>query len=56
MIQTIIIILLFVAALAYLARLIYTHFNTKESCAKGCGSCSAVDIEKIKRQMQEQHT
>nr|WKN36511.1 FeoB-associated Cys-rich membrane protein [Tunicatimonas sp. TK19036] len=55
MIQTIIITLLFVAALAYLGRSVYTHFTTKEGCAKGCGSCSAVDIEKIKKQIQEQH-
>lgn len=51
MIQTIILIILFLGAIAYLARLIYQHFSNDTSCPKGCGSCSAVDVEKIKKDL-----
>lgn len=42
MIQTILVILLFCAAVAYLGRMLYKSFSGSESgCAKGCGSCPA---------------
>jgi hypothetical protein len=50
MFQQTIIILLFVGALAYLGRMIYRSFQSK-SCATGCGKCSAVDFNKIERQL-----
>ena len=56
MIQSIIIILLFLAAVGYLIRLVYLHFSGDKSCPKGCGACSAVDIDKIKKQLQRERT
>jgi hypothetical protein len=50
MFQQIMIILLFAAALAYLGRMIYRSFQSK-SCATGCGKCSAVDFDKIEKQL-----
>lgn len=50
MLQQTIIILLFISALAYLGRMIYRSFQSK-SCATGCGKCSAVDFNKIEKQI-----
>jgi hypothetical protein len=50
MFQQIIIILLFAAALVYLGRMIYRSFQSK-SCATGCGKCSAIDFDKIEKQL-----
>ena len=52
-IQEIIVILIFVAALVYLARLVYRNFTTDAGCPKGCGSCSAVDFKKIAQEIRE---
>ncbi len=52
MIQQIIIFLLFIVAAAYVARLVYKSFNSKSSCAKGCGACSTIDFNKIDKQMK----
>ncbi len=52
MIQTILIILIFIAALCYLIVVLRKQFDSKQSgCAKGCG-CSAVDLEKIEKQIK----
>jgi FeoB-associated Cys-rich membrane protein len=50
MLQQVIVMLLFAAALAYLGRMIYRTFHAK-SCATGCGKCSAVDFDKIEKQI-----
>lgn len=53
MFQQLTIIILFVAALVYLGRMIYRSFQSK-SCATGCGKCSAIDFEKIEKQVSAQ--
>lgn len=48
MVQHIIIFLVFLAAAAYVIRLLYSMFTSSSSgCPKGCGSCSSIDIKKI---------
>jgi hypothetical protein len=50
MAQEIIILLLFVAAAGFVARMVYQQFfasRAEKGCAKGCGSCSAIDVGKI---------
>jgi hypothetical protein len=52
MMQQIIIFLVFVAAAFYLGRVVYRSFSSKSGgCAKGCGACSTIDFEKIKKNM-----
>lgn len=53
MIQEIIVLLFFAAALFYLGRLVYRSFSKDSSCPKGCGSCDAVDFKKIQEQIKE---
>ena len=53
MIQQLIIFLIFIAAAAYVARLVYKSFSNKGGCAKGCGSaCSSIDFDKINAQIK----
>ena len=48
MVQEVIVCLLFVLALVYVGRLLYNSFRPgKSACAKGCGSCSALDVDKL---------
>ena len=49
--QQIIIASLFLAALGYVARLIYKSLQAKGACATGCGKCSAVDFEKMEKEI-----
>jgi hypothetical protein len=53
MIESIVITLLFVLALAYLGNLVWKQFSTKNKagCAKGCGACGNIDFEKIEQQI-----
>lgn len=51
MAQTIFVIALFVAAIAYLGRLIYKQLQAKSACATGCGKCGAIDFKKIESEM-----
>ena len=53
MIQHIIIFLIFIVAVAYVGRLFYRAFNSSSTagCAKGCGSCGAIDFNKIARDL-----
>jgi hypothetical protein len=51
MVQQIVIGVIFLTSLAYLARLIYRSFQTKNACTTGCGKCGAVDFEKIEKQI-----
>lgn len=53
MIQEIIVLIIFAAALFYLGRLAYRSFSQDSSCPKGCGSCAAVDFKKIQEQVKE---
>jgi hypothetical protein len=53
MIQNIIIFLIFLAAVTYVARLLLrTFFSNSSGCAKGCGSCSTIDLKKIEADMK----
>ena len=53
--ETILIILIFVVAIGFLGNRIYQSFNLKNKagCAKGCGSCGAVDFEKIAQDIEQ---
>lgn len=51
MIQNLVIALLFLAAIAYLGRLVYQSFQAK-SCATGCGKCGALDVDKIAKEIR----
>ncbi|AHM62949.1 hypothetical protein D770_23520 [Flammeovirgaceae bacterium 311] len=55
MIQDIFVGLLFILALVYIGRLLYSNFRPKNgaACPKGCGSCSAIDIKKIEAQLMK---
>ena len=52
--ENLIIVLIFVSALIYLGNLVYKNFNPKNKvgCAKGCGSCGAIDFDKIALEME----
>jgi hypothetical protein len=52
MTQIIIVGIVFLIALGYIARLIYRSFQA-ESCASGCGKCSAVDFNEIGKAIRE---
>ena len=55
MIQEIIVGILFILAAGYIINIFRREFNTKKSgCVKGCGTCNAVDFEKIAKEMQSQ--
>ena len=53
MVENLVIFLLFALALVYLGNMVRKQFQTKNSagCAKGCGSCGAVDFTKIEAQI-----
>ena len=48
--------LMFLSALIYLGNIVYKNFNPKNKagCAKGCGSCGAIDFDTIATQMESQ--
>ena len=52
--ENLIIVLIFISAIAYLGNLVYKNFNPKNKagCAKGCGSCGAIDFDKIASDLQ----
>ena len=52
--ENLIIVLIFVSALVYLGNLVYVNFNPKNKagCAKGCGSCGAIDFDKFALEME----
>jgi bacterioferritin-associated ferredoxin len=45
--QSVLVLLLFVSALAYVGRMIYRSLNSKKGCASNCGKCAA-DFSNIK--------
>jgi hypothetical protein len=54
--ENIIIGLIFLSAIAYLGNIVYQNFNPKNKagCSKGCGSCGAIDFDKISSAMESQ--
>jgi hypothetical protein len=54
--ENLIIVLIFLSAITYLGSLVYKNFNpqNKAGCSKGCGSCGAIDFDKIAAQMEVQ--
>ncbi|MDQ2656265.1 MAG: FeoB-associated Cys-rich membrane protein [Bacteroidota bacterium] len=50
MVQNLIILLLFLAAIAYLGYVIYQNFRMRSGCPSGCGSCG-IDFDKIRREL-----
>jgi hypothetical protein len=55
MVQHILIFLIFLAASAYMVWVLYRSFtpNKNAGCAKGCGSCSAIDFSKIQKELDK---
>lgn len=51
--ENLIIILVFLVAIVYLGNMVYQNFNPKNKagCSKGCGSCGAIDFDKIEAAM-----
>ena len=54
--ENLIIILVFLVAIVYLGNMVYQNFNPKNKagCSKGCGSCGAIDFNKIEAQILAQ--
>jgi hypothetical protein len=52
MIQELIILLIFLAAVGYIGRLVFKAFRST-SCETGCGKCGAVDFGKLEKQLKE---
>jgi len=53
MLQELIILLVFLAAAFYMGRMVYRSFTAKSGCAKGCGSCGAIDFKKIQQELEK---
>ena len=53
MIQQILIIVFFAAAVVYLGIIVYKSFRAQSGCASGCGKCGAIDFKKIEKQLKE---
>jgi hypothetical protein len=51
MLQQVIVLLIFIAASAYLIRLAIKAFQSQGECASGCGKCGAIDFKKIEEQI-----
>jgi len=53
MLQEILILLIFLAAVAYIGRLLYRSFSAKSGCTKGCGSaCSGINFAKLEKELE----
>jgi len=52
MIQQILIGIIFLAAVAYVIRLIVKSFQAKSGCATSCGKCGSIDVDKIEKQIR----
>ncbi|QHL89422.1 FeoB-associated Cys-rich membrane protein [Nibribacter ruber] len=51
--QEIIIFIVFALAAVYVLRIGYKSFFSKEvGCAKGCGGCSSIDLNKIQKEIE----
>ena len=53
MVQELIILLVFLAAAFYMARMVYRSFAAKSGCAKSCGACSTIDFKKIQQELDK---
>jgi hypothetical protein len=54
MFQNILIVLLFIAAIAYVGWMVFKSFRgSAAGCASGCGKCGAVDFNKLEKQLKE---
>ncbi len=45
MVQHLLVLLIFIGAVAYLGRLVYRSF-TESECLSGCGKCAIADMQK----------
>jgi hypothetical protein len=53
MLQSILILLIFIAAMIYLGRILYrSFFRADGGCATACGKCGAIDFAKIEKQIK----
>ncbi len=52
MTQQILICIIFLAAVAYVIRLVVKSFQVKSGCATNCGKCGSIDVDKIERQIR----
>jgi len=52
MIQQILIGIIFLAAVAYVLKLIVKSFQAKSGCATNCGKCGSIDVDKIEQQIR----
>jgi hypothetical protein len=53
MIQQILVLVIFLAAVGYVGWLVYKSFKARSACTTGCGKCGAVDFEKIEKQLRQ---
>jgi FeoB-associated Cys-rich membrane protein len=51
--QQIVLILIFLAAVAYVGFMLYRSFQAKSGCASGCGKCGAIDFAKIEQKIKD---
>lgn len=51
--QEIIIVFLFLAAIAYLAFSFKKDFNKENACSSNCGACNSIDLEKAAREIEQ---
>jgi hypothetical protein len=51
MVENIIVLLIFLGAVAYVGQMIYRSFRSRSGCSQGCGKC-AIDFDKISRDIQ----
>ncbi|HLT81217.1 MAG TPA: FeoB-associated Cys-rich membrane protein [Cyclobacteriaceae bacterium] len=54
MVQQILVILIFLAAVAYLVTLVVRQLRAKSGCASGCGKCGALDMKEIESRLRKQ--
>lgn len=51
--QELAVLVLFLGAAVMIGRSFLKAFNQKDGCAKGCGSCSTIDIAKIEKEISK---
>lgn len=55
--QEVLVWLIFSGALLYIGKLLYRSFKPGTSgCAKGCGSCGAIDFKKLEKELEKKGT
>jgi len=53
MVQQIIVLVAFIAAVVYVGRMVYKSFSANQGCSTGCGKCGAVDFETVEKQIRQ---